>query len=72
MGFPGESLEDFEATMDLARQVKFEKAYIAWYSPRPGTAASVFPDDVPYEEKTRRRKELDIIVNGRRHNNIDK
>lgn len=72
VGFPGESLEDFEATMDLARQVKFEKSYIAWYSPRPGTAASKFPDDVPYEEKTRRRKELDMIVNGRRHNNIDK
>ena len=72
VGFPGESLEDFEATMDLARQVKFEKSYIAWYSPRPGTAASKFPDDVPYEEKTRRRKELDMIVNGKRHNNIDK
>lgn len=72
VGFPGESLEDFEATVDLARRVNFEKAYIAWYSPRPGTAASKFLDDVPYEEKTRRRKELDMIVNGNRHNNIDK
>lgn len=72
VGFPGESLEDFEATMDLARQVKFEKAYIAWYSPRPGTAASKFPDDVPYEEKTRRRKEMDALVNKNRQKDIDK
>ena len=65
VGFPGETLEDFGATMDLARQVNFEKAYIAWYSPRPGTAASKFPDDVPYEEKKRRWKELDALVNGK-------
>lgn len=67
VGFPSETLEDFEATLDLARQVNFEKAYIAWYSPRPGTAASKFSDDVPYEEKKRRWKELDEIVNMKRH-----
>lgn len=66
VGFPGETLEDFEATLDLARQVNFEKAYIAWYSPRPGTAASKFSDDVPYEEKKRRWKELDEIVNNKK------
>lgn len=67
VGFPGETREDFEVTLDLARQVNFEKAYIAWYSPRPGTAASKFSDDVPYEEKKRRWKELDEIVNMKRH-----
>ncbi len=65
VGFPGETLEDFETTLDLARRAKFDKAYIAWYSPRPGTAASKFPDDVPYEEKKRRWKELDALVNKR-------
>lgn len=63
VGFPGETLEDFEATLDLARRANFEKAYIAWYSPRPGTTASGFPDDVPLLEKKRRRKELDFLIN---------
>ncbi len=63
VGFPGETREDFELTLDLAKQMNFEKAYIAWYSPRPGTAASKFPDDVPYEEKKRRWKQLDDLVN---------
>lgn len=63
VGFPGETPEDFEATIDLARRVNFDKAYIAWYSSRPGTAASKFLDDVPYAEKKRRWKELDSFVN---------
>lgn len=67
VGFPGETLEDFKQTLDLARRVNFEKGYIAWYSPRPGTAASKFPDDVPYEEKRRRWKELDSLVNNEKH-----
>ena len=65
VGFPGETPEDFELTLDLAKRANFEKGYIAWYSPRPGTAASKFPDDVPYEEKKRRWKELDALVNGK-------
>lgn len=67
VGFPGETLEDFEQTLDLARRVNFEKGYIAWYSPRPGTSASKFTDDVPYEEKKRRWKELDLLVNNKKH-----
>lgn len=66
VGFPGETLEDFGQTLDLARRVKFEKGYIAWYSPRPGTAASKFSDDVPYEEKKRLWKELDEAVNNKK------
>lgn len=63
VGFPGETEVDFSETLDLARRVNFEKAYIAWYSPRPGTAASKFPDDVSFLEKKRRRKELDTLIN---------
>jgi tRNA-2-methylthio-N6-dimethylallyladenosine synthase len=62
VGFPGETKEQFGQTMDLARRVGFEKAFIAWYSPRPGTAAAKMKDDVPFPEKKRRFKELDDLV----------
>ena len=63
VGFPGETNEDFEDTMDLARKVKFFGAYIAWYSPRPGTAATTkMIDDVPFLEKKRRFKQIDDLI----------
>ncbi|NTW46308.1 MAG: MiaB/RimO family radical SAM methylthiotransferase [Candidatus Moranbacteria bacterium] len=70
VGFPGETAEDFEETMDVARRVVFHKAFIARYSPRPGTASSRMKDDVPDEEKRRRFHELDALVltlSGREH-----
>lgn len=45
VGFPGESNDDFEATLDLARTVRFEEAYLYRYSLREGTPAERFPDD---------------------------
>lgn len=62
VGFPGETREDFEATLDIARQVKFAKAFIAWYSPRPGTAALKMKEDIDIHEKKRRFTELDHLV----------
>lgn len=62
IGFPGETREDFEATLDIARQVKFTKAFIAWYSPRPGTAALKMKEDIDIHEKKRRFTELDHLV----------
>ncbi len=70
VGFPGETREDFEATMDIARRVKFVKAFIAWYSPRHGTAALKMDNDVDIHEKKRRYTELDHLVlrlSGREH-----
>lgn len=63
VGFPGETVSDFEESKKVARQVGFEKAYIAWYSPRPGTQGmKVLQDDVPLPEKKRRQRELDELV----------
>ncbi len=64
VGFPGETTQQFEQTIDLAKKVNFSKAYIAYYSPRTGTAAAkIFQDDVAHEEKKRRWLELDKVVN---------
>lgn len=66
VGFPGETEAQFEDTMDLARKVKFSGAYIAWYSPRPGTVgATKMKDDIPFHEKKRRFKQIDDLVFGR-------
>jgi len=63
VGFPGETQVEFEETKKVASLVKFEKAYIAWYSPRPGTVGmKEMDDDVPFLEKKRRHRELDELV----------
>lgn len=70
VGFPGETREDFQATLDIVAKVKFAKAFIAWYSPRHGTAALKMDDDVDIHEKKRRYTELDHLVlrlSGREH-----
>lgn len=63
VAFPGETLEDFEDSKNLVREVGFEKVYIAWFSPRPGTLAKEkMEDNISIEEKKRRFKELDDLV----------
>jgi tRNA-2-methylthio-N6-dimethylallyladenosine synthase len=60
VGFPGEAAEQFQRTLDLLAELRLDKAHIARYSPRPQTlAARKYPDDVPPDEKERRRKALD-------------
>ncbi|RLC73351.1 MAG: tRNA (N6-isopentenyl adenosine(37)-C2)-methylthiotransferase MiaB [Chloroflexi bacterium] len=62
VGFPGETVEQFQHTYDLLVELRLDKAHIARYSPRPQTlAARRFPDDVPLAEKERRRKALDDL-----------
>jgi tRNA-2-methylthio-N6-dimethylallyladenosine synthase len=62
VGFPGETRAQFQRTYDLLAELRLDKAHIARYSPRPQTlAARRFPDDVPPEEKERRRKALDDL-----------
>ena len=63
VGFPGETAEDFEATVNLVRRVRFAGAFVFKYSPRPGTAAAErFPDDVTAAEKRRRHSRLLALV----------
>ena len=62
VGFPGETKTQFNDTAKIMRQVKFDMAYIAQYSPRPGTAAHNMKDDVPRAEKKRRDKLLSQIL----------
>jgi tRNA-2-methylthio-N6-dimethylallyladenosine synthase len=54
VGFPGETDEDFEHTMDVVGQVRFQSAFTFQYSPRTGTPAASFPDQVPHEDVQRR------------------
>ena len=54
VGFPGETVEDFEATRRLMEEAAFDNAFIFKYSPREGTPAAVWVDDVPADEKLRR------------------
>ena len=62
VGFCGETDEQFERTMDMIRDVRFDKVHAAAYSTRPGTiAARMMEDDVPAEEKAARLKAVDTL-----------
>jgi tRNA-2-methylthio-N6-dimethylallyladenosine synthase len=63
VGFPGETEKQFQQTVNLCQKVGFAKAYVAIYSPRPGTAAFKLKDDVCCQEKKRRWKILDDLIN---------
>ncbi|MBU2578772.1 MiaB/RimO family radical SAM methylthiotransferase, partial [Patescibacteria group bacterium] len=56
VGFPGETKKQFAKTLDLVKKARFSKIYTAKYSPRTGTAAFKLKDNVPAEEKEKRRK----------------
>ena len=49
VGFPGESEEDFQGTLDITTQARFAAAYTYKYSIRPGTPAGIMPNQVPQE-----------------------
>lgn len=58
VGFPNETEEEFQDTLSLVDIVKYEAAFTFIYSPRKGTPAAKMLDNVPYEVKSRRFKEL--------------
>ena len=63
VGFPGETEADFQATMDLIEEIRFDHSFSFIYSPRPGTPAAAFPDDVPQAVKEERLQRLQTRLN---------
>jgi tRNA-2-methylthio-N6-dimethylallyladenosine synthase len=61
VGFPGETEAQFGSTYHLLEEVRFDMVHVAAYSPRPGTPAEHLPDDVPPEEKERRRRAVEDL-----------
>ena len=68
VGFPGETLNDFNQTMDLVDKVSFDESYSFIYSPRPNTSAVHIRDNIPIEEKKRR---LEILQNSLKRTALD-
>jgi tRNA-2-methylthio-N6-dimethylallyladenosine synthase len=62
VGYPGETEEDFQATMDLVRKVGYAQTYSFKYSPRPGTPAATEADQVDEAVKDRRLAELKQLL----------
>ncbi|MEE6032779.1 tRNA (N6-isopentenyl adenosine(37)-C2)-methylthiotransferase MiaB [Avibacterium gallinarum] len=63
VGFPGETEQDFEDTMNLIAQVNFDMSFSFIYSARPGTPAADIPDDVSEDEKKQRLYVLQQRIN---------
>ena len=61
VGFPGETDEDFQQTVELVRECEYDSLYIFKYSKRAGTPAAEFHDNVPEAEKTARFLELEKV-----------
>jgi tRNA-2-methylthio-N6-dimethylallyladenosine synthase len=63
VGFPGETEQDFEQTLDLIRTVGFDQSFSFIYSARPGTPAAALPEDISDAEKHARLDELQALIN---------
>ena len=62
VGFPGETEEDFRATLSLVDEVGYASAFSFMYSPRPGTPAAEMEEQVPQEEKAERLQRLQAAI----------
>jgi tRNA-2-methylthio-N6-dimethylallyladenosine synthase len=62
VGFPGETENDFESTLNLVREVGYASAYSFKYSSRPGTPAADSEKQVPEDVKSRRLQELQALI----------
>ncbi|MCE6997628.1 tRNA (N6-isopentenyl adenosine(37)-C2)-methylthiotransferase MiaB [Saccharothrix sp. S26] len=63
VGFPGETEEDFQATLDVVREARFSSAFTFQYSKRPGTPAADLPDQLPKQVVQERYDRLVTLVN---------
>jgi threonylcarbamoyladenosine tRNA methylthiotransferase MtaB len=58
VGFPGETAEEFAASLSFVEEMEFARIHVFRYSARPGTAAAEMPHQVPYAEKKRRSEAM--------------
>ena len=63
VGFPGETDKDFQETLDIVNELKYDLAYTFIYSPREGTPASKMKDDITLETKKKRLTILNELIN---------
>jgi len=63
VGFPDETDEDFEQTLNIAREIKYINSYSFKYSPRPHTAAAIMPNQISEQIKSVRLQRLDMQLN---------
>ncbi len=62
VGYPGETEEHFQGTIEAVKRFRFDTSMTASYSPRPRTPAAMFKDQVPEDVKKRRLHELNVVV----------
>jgi tRNA-2-methylthio-N6-dimethylallyladenosine synthase len=61
VGFPGETEEQFQHTLDVLEAARCDKVHVAMYSPRPGTLSARWEDDIPHDEKHRRHQAVERL-----------
>ena len=69
VGFPGETEEDFEETLSLMAEVQYDSAFTFLYSPRPGTPAAEYDDQIPEEVKHERFNRMREVLDAGMANN---
>lgn len=63
VGFPSETEQEFQKTLELIEEIKFDHSFSFMYSARPGTPAAEMPDSIDLETKKRRLTEVQILLN---------
>jgi tRNA-2-methylthio-N6-dimethylallyladenosine synthase len=72
VGFPGETEEDFEQTLDMVRRIGFDSSFSFKYSPRPGVRASLMPGQVAEEVKAGRLQRLQVLQEELTQHSLDR
>jgi len=62
VGFPGETEQDFEQTLQLIEELHFDQSFSFIFSPRPGTPAATLPDELPLSVKKERLRKLQDLI----------
>lgn len=72
IGFPGETDADFEQTLSIMREVRYQTAYMYYYNPREGTPAATYADQIPLEVKKARLADIIELQHSITHEEIEK